>query len=163
MSKSFCESILIWLISWLFKLLVVETSIFALLMVTEIENGNVPLSASLPIKILPPWFNPFSSIFEFWINVFLVADIPIEPPRPFEPLVWINAFWRIKSPELVNIWILPPLSALDWIIALLIWISSAWEILISPPRPLPPFVWIVPSIWIIPVPLALNVIVPPSV
>ena len=56
-------------------------------MLVTIEKGNVPLLASLPINILPPWVYPFALILEFAIWVLLVADKPMLPPRPVEPLV----------------------------------------------------------------------------
>ena len=56
-------------------------------MLVTIEKGNVPLLASLPINIVPPWVYPFALILEFAIWVLLVADKPMLPPRPFEPLV----------------------------------------------------------------------------
>ena len=67
-------------------------------MLVTIEKGNVPLLASLPINILPPWIYPFALMFEFAIWVMLVADKPMLPPRPLDPLVCIKALCKIKSP-----------------------------------------------------------------
>ena len=67
----------------------------------------MPFFASLPIKILPPCSRPTAEIVVALSKVFCVPDMAIEPPRPFEPLVWMIACCALML-SLVNKKTSPP-------------------------------------------------------